>query len=104
MRQVNLYPIFLPRQKSNGKIRIILNLKPLNKFIKYEHFKMEHLGFVCDLIQSNDWLGSIDLSDAYFSVPIAREHRKYLKFFRGGKLYMYQVMVSGLTSAPRIFT
>lgn len=72
------------RTKSNGKIRIILNLKPLNKFIAYEHFKMEHLDFVCELTQPGDWFASIDLSDAYFSVPIHKSHWKYLKFFLEG--------------------
>lgn len=92
------------RTKANGKIRIILNLKPLNRFIAYEHFKMEHLDFVCDLVNTNDWFGSIDLSDAYFSVPIDQAHCKYLKFLWRDKLYMYKVMVFGLCSAPRIFT
>ena len=29
--------------KKTGGFRPIVNLKPLNKFIKYEHFKMENL-------------------------------------------------------------
>jgi hypothetical protein len=31
------------RKKPNGKIRIIINLKPLNLYLSYTHFKMEHL-------------------------------------------------------------
>lgn len=92
------------RAKSNGKIRIILNLKPLNKFMVYEHFKMEHIDYVTELIHSNDWFGSIDLSDAYFSVAIHHTHWKYLKFTWNSKLYCYKVMVFGLSIAPRIFT
>ena len=92
------------RTKANGKIRIILNLKSLNKFVVYEHFKMEHLDFVCDLVRQQDWFGSIDLSDAYFAIPIAENSRKYLKFVWKGTLYNYRVLVFGLSSAPRIFT
>lgn len=92
------------RKKSNGKIRIILNLKALNEFLVYEHFKMEHMEYICELVHLNDWFGSIDLSDAYFSVPIDISHWKYLKFNWNGKLYCYKVLVFGLSVAPRIFT
>lgn len=92
------------RNKSNGKIRVILNLKNLNQFVSYHHFKMEHLPFVLELVHENDYFGSIDLSDAYFSVPVAQEHWKYFKFMWNGVLYAYKVMMFGLSSAPRIFT
>ena len=59
-----------PRPKSNGKTRVILNLKNLNKFLSYKHFKMEHLDFVFDLVRENDWFCSIDMADAYFAVNI----------------------------------
>ena len=41
----NKKPIFLSkifvRSKKNGELRVILNLKKLNKFIPYQHFKMD---------------------------------------------------------------
>ena len=33
-----------------------------------------------DLLQPRDWLGKIDLKDAYFVIPIRENHRKYLRF------------------------
>lgn len=62
------------RTKPSGDIRLILNLKPLNEFLVYQHFKMEHIEFVCDLVRQDDWFASLDLSDAYFSVPIHSSH------------------------------
>ena len=35
---------------------------------------------VQDLIRKNDWLVSIDLKDAYLSVPVCKDHRKFLRF------------------------
>lgn len=92
------------RVKRNGSIRMILNLKQLNLFIKYRHFKMEHLDSVLDMVQQNDFFCSIDLTDAYFSVPIHSEHRKYLRFAWKSQLYEYQVLCFGLSSAPWLFT
>ena len=49
-------------------------------------------------------MASIDLRDAYFSVPIDKEHQKYLKFFSRGTLYQFTCLAQGLSSAPCLFT
>ena len=43
-------PIFF-RSKSDGTSRLTLNLKTLNKFLECNHFKMETVHSVADLIQ-----------------------------------------------------
>jgi len=65
---------------------------------------MEHVEFVTEIVTKNDWFCSIDLSDAYFSIPVAKSDWKYLKFYWDGKLYSYTVLVFGLSVAPRLFT
>lgn len=96
--------IFARPKKNSDKLRVILNLKKLNKFVKYNHFKMETLDCVLQLVMRNDWFVSIDLTDAYFSIPIANSSRKYLKFLWNNTLYQYNVLCFGLSSAPRVFT
>ena len=59
---------------------MILNLKKLNKYIDSKHFKMESLQNVLHMVKSGVWMGSMDLKDAYYSVPIDKEYQKYLKF------------------------
>ena len=59
--------IFL-REKRNGSHRLILNLKPLNPYVEYFHFKMTTLTSALELITPNCYMASIDLSDAYYSV------------------------------------
>ena len=93
-----------PRPKKNGNVRIILNLRNLNEDIKYEHFKMESLDLALGLIDENFYLSKIDLSDAYYSVSIHPNFRKYLRFEWNHKLYEFVCLPNGLTSAPRIFT
>ena len=72
-------PIFTTSKK-DGSSRMILNLKGLNTFLEYHHFKMESFSTIVSLIKSNCFMSSIDLKDAYYSVPIALERQKYLKF------------------------
>ena len=49
-------------------------------------------------------MASIGLTNVYYTVPVAPEHRKYLRFMWGGKLFQYTCLPNGLSSAPRYFT
>ena len=69
------------RSKKDGSKRMILNLKKLNKFVDYKHFKMESLQNVLELIRPGVYVASIDLKDAFYSVPIHKNHQAYLTFF-----------------------
>ena len=91
------------RPKKNGKIRVVLNLKSLNRMVVYQKFKMDTVHSVCTLIKRDCYLASLDLQDAYYSVPVHPESQKYLKFYWRNKLYCYQCLPNGLSSAPRVF-
>lgn len=90
--------------KKNGKLRPVINLRSLNEFVTYEKFKQENLGQILNLIQKGDHFCSVDLKDAYLSVPIANEYQKYLCFQWKERFYCFVVLPFGLSSAPRIFT
>ena len=92
------------RKKKSGKYRMILNLKGLNRHIEYHHFKMDTLWSAVRLMTPQCYMTSLDLKDAYYSVPIADEHRKYLRFYQKGQLFQYTCLPNGLFSAPRYFT
>ena len=96
--------IFLRLKKNGVEYRMILKLKELNKFIVYRHFKMDSRKTVTDLMTQGCFMASVDIKDAYYTVPIATEHQKYLKFMCRDKLYQYTCLPNGLASAPRIFT
>ena len=96
-------PIFF-RFKSDGTRRLILNLKILNEFLEYNHFKMEAVHSVANLIQPHCYMITIDLKDAYHSVKASEEDSKYLKFHVGKNLLKFVVLPNGLSAGPRKFT
>ena len=96
--------IFLRLKKNGIDYRMILNLKELNNYVVYRHFKMDSLKSVTDLMTQGCFMASVDIRDAYYTVPIAMEHQTYLKFAWRDKLYQYTCLPNGLASAPRIFT
>ena len=72
----------------------------LKKYIRCEHFKMEGMPMLADIIRRGDHM----CKDAYFCIPVAKEHRRLLRFSWKNQLYQFKVLAFGLGSAPRIFT
>lgn len=68
-----------PQQK-DGTHMPVINLKVLNKFIKRQHFKMEGLQLIKDLLQKGDWMVMVDLNDAHLSIPITAAQWNLLRF------------------------
>ena len=85
-------------------MRPVINLRPLNQYLKKTHFKMDTLAKVINLVKPNDWAFSVDLSDAYLHVPIFPSHRKFLRFCIQGQCFQWKALCFGPTSAPRVFT
>ena len=96
-------PIFL-RGKKDGSFRMVLNLKKLNRFVVYHHFKMDTIWSAVNMMKPNCYMASIDLKDAYYSVPICQEQQKFLKFIWKGKVYNFTCFPNGLALCPRKFT
>ena len=96
-------PIFL-RPKKDGTNRMILNLKALNKHIQNFHFKMETLASATKLMTPKCFMATLDLKDAYYTVPIKLEHQKYLTFRWKDNKYKFVCFPNGLSLCPRKFT
>lgn len=98
-----LSSFFLVDKPAGGK-RFILNLKALNKYIQPPHFKLEDWRTVVRLMLPGSFMATLDLEDAYFLVPIFRQHRKFLRFQWRRSTYQFTALPFGLAVAPYIFT
>ena len=77
-------------------IRVILNLKHFNEdFIDKQHFEMEALKTAIESMRQDCYFISVDLADAYYSIPICKEDRKCFHFFHKGQKFRF---------TPRTFT
>ena len=79
--------------KKDGSYRMILNLQQLNEFVVCQHFKMDNIQTALRLVRPQCFMASVDLKDAYYSVPIALEHRHFLMFKWEGQYYQYTCRV-----------
>ena len=79
----------------------MINLKPLNQFLHLQTFKMEGLSDLKVLLEPNDFMITIDLSDTYMTLPVLQEDsRNYLC----SNFKIKCVFPFGLNDAPRAFT
>ena len=90
--------------KKNGQMRPVINLKRLNEWVITEHFKMEGIPTLKDILRSGDWFVKVDLKDAYFTIPIDSGHQQYLRFMLEEERYQFTCLPFGLSCAPRTFT
>jgi hypothetical protein len=96
-------PLFTVAKKDGGH-RPVHNLKALNSHLCHQHFKLEGLPSLFNLLQPNDYFVKIDLKDAYLSISMKTVHTKFLGFSWKGKFYRWTSLPFGLSQAPWIFT
>ena len=89
--------------KKNKKLRLIVDLRPLNEHIKVPYFRQETIDTVCELVEFDDHFVSIDLKNGFHHIPVNSEFRKYLGFEWKGKYYIFNVLPFGLNISPYFF-
>ena len=90
--------------KKTGGFRPVLDLRGLNRFLKIMPFHMLTTADVLQSVTHGEWFTSVDLQDAYFHVPIAPQHRQFLRFAYQGRRWQFRVLPFGLSLSPRVFT
>ena len=73
-------------------------------FVKYEHFKMDGIKTIINMVTRNCFIATIDLKDAYYIVAISTLFQKILNFKWKGKLYCFACFPNGIEPCPRKFT
>ena len=74
--------LFLVLRK-DGRQRPVINLKELNTFIPYKHFKIEGLHLLNKILQQGDYLCKSELKDLLFLCSIEQTVKKICTFWIG---------------------
>ena len=84
--------------------RPVIDLSMLNQHFHVPTFMMETAETIRKSIRQGEWVTSIDLTDAYFHVPIHPQSQKYLRFQMKKGVFQFQALPFGVATAPLEFT
>ena len=79
-RQTKLVSNLFLVKKKLVRFRPVMNLKSLNQFVHTEHFTMETITNLRTMLSKDDWVVTIDISDAYLTIPMDKEFKDYVTF------------------------
>lgn len=89
--------------KPNGGIRIIIDLRQVNKFQQVPKFRIDRIHHVAAFATPGCMATKIDICDAFHQVEVAKKYRRFLGFSVGGNTFRYKVLPMGSASSPFLF-
>ncbi|CAH2219366.1 jg1518, partial [Pararge aegeria aegeria] len=93
-------PVLLVTKKS-GEPRFCLDSRKLNSVTKRDAYNLPYISEILDNLRDARYLTSIDLSKAFWQIPIAVEDRDKTAFYVPGRgTYRFKRTAFGLTNAP----
>ena len=98
----HICPTFAIWQKDRW--RSIFNMKWTNAFMKPHPFKMTGVKLLRDLLETGDWMVSIDLKDAYLNIRLHPSQTKYQRYIFDGWVWEIVTLPFGNAQAPYAFT
>lgn len=90
-------------RKPNGSLRICLDPRQLNKYIKREHFKIPTIDEIICKIKNAKYFTTLDASQGFWQVPLHKESSLLCTFNTPFGRYCYLRLPYGISSASEIF-
>ncbi|XP_011701743.1 PREDICTED: uncharacterized protein LOC105458270 [Wasmannia auropunctata] len=91
-------------KKPNGSYRFCLDFRKLNSASKKDAYPLPYMNAILDKLRAARYISTIDLSQAYFQIPLEINSRELTAFTVPGKgLFHFTRMPYGLTGAPATF-
>ena len=85
-------------------MRGCIDLRRPNERIWYEHFNMEGLHTIQQLIRRNNYITKVDLGNFYMHFLIGQADCRYMRFMWEGRKFQCISMPFGLALAPSLAT
>ena len=97
-------PFFARPKSTPGKWRPIVSLKKVNKYIRKVPFRMVTVKDIRLWVREGYYFSSLDLQDAYFSIPLHHTVYRFTRFVWGDLTYEFMTNMFGLGPSARLFT
>ena len=89
--------------KPNGKLRICIDPRDLNKAIKHEFYPMRMIEEIAARMPKAKYFSVLDASSGFWQVKLDRESAKLCTFNTPFGRYMFKRLLFGISSAQDVF-
>ena len=89
------------------RLRLLLSvydLSYLNDHLDIPTFRMDTAERIRRCLHQGFWVTPLDLSDAYFHIPVHPSYRRFLRFQIEDFYYQFRALLFGIATAPWLFT
>lgn len=90
--------------KRTGGFRLIIDLRPLNRYCRTQTFKYHTLHSLHHVLEPADWMVAFDLQDGYHHVGIHPDYQHYFCFAVEGQYFQCSALPFGWSASPAVFT
>uniref|UniRef100_A0A6V7INS5 Reverse transcriptase domain-containing protein n=1 Tax=Bracon brevicornis TaxID=1563983 RepID=A0A6V7INS5_9HYME len=91
-------------KKPNGKYRFCIDFRRINEVTKKDAYPIPNMTGILHELRQAHYLTTLDLSQAYFQVPLSKELREITASIVPGRgFFQFKRMPFGLTNAPATF-
>eukprot|EP00873_Tetraselmis_striata_P000014 jgi/Tetstr1/420278/TSEL_001027.t1 len=95
--------LFLVPKPGTNKWRLIIDLRPLNRYCETRDLSFETLSHLRNLARLGDYMLHMDLQDGFYAVGIAPEDRDFFTVDYRGTLYRLAGLPMGWSLSPYYF-
>ena len=93
----------VPVIKKNGRIRICIDLKRLNKAVKRPHYMLPNLDDIAPALKDSKLFTTLDASSGFLQIPLEQSSALYTTFITPFGRYCCNRLPFGITSGPEEF-
>lgn len=89
--------------KSNGKVRLCVDLTQLNKSVRRESFPLPRLEDTLASLEGSKYFSKMDANSGFWQIKLDEESKEYTTFITPFGRYQYCKMPFGISAAPEFF-
>lgn len=89
--------------KKNGKVRVCIDFRQLNKATKKDHYPIPFIYEILDQVAGHEFYSFCDGYKGYHQIPMALKDALKTAFVMPWGTFAYRVMPFGLSTAPATF-
>lgn len=93
-------PVLIVRKK-DGRYRWIVDLRKVNRVTRADAYPLPRVNYILDQLRGAKFISSIDLTSAYFQIPLTEQSKEKTAFIVPGRgLFQFTRMPQGLHTSP----